>query len=107
MASLSVKRYIYDSLIIETGRYRIHKIPYNERFCLLCYSSVENEHHALFECTLYEDIRMKYNSLLDKYSWSDDILNPNCVSDAEMLGSLLLEIESVRCKCGLEFTAVV
>ena len=93
-------------LSIETGRYQVPKVPSNERFCLICYSSVENEHHALFECPLYDDVRLKYNSLLGRYSWSDDILNPNCVGDAEMLCSLLLEIESVRCNYGPEFTSV-
>ena len=42
-------------LRIETGWYE--GIPEEERLCPMCNDGVENELHALLECTLYNDLR--------------------------------------------------
>ena len=40
---------------IETGRFR--RIKPDERICPLCFNGVEDEHHFIFTCPLYDDLR--------------------------------------------------
>ena len=44
-------------LNIETGRWS--NIPRNERLCSIC-NKLEDEYHFLFECKLYDELRVKY-----------------------------------------------
>ena len=48
------------SLAIETGRYCKPTIPANERFCKACKDKVEDEHHFLIECPIYNSVRDKF-----------------------------------------------
>ena len=43
-------------LKIETGRYRVNRVPAEERLCVAC-NSVEDEFHVLMKCPLYRDAR--------------------------------------------------
>ena len=53
-------------LQIETGRWHNpHKIPRNERICIIC-NSLEDEFHFLLECSLYTDLR---NTYIKPYYW--------------------------------------
>ena len=88
-------------LRIETGRYTTPKTPRNERICLVCPSEVEDEHHVVFICPLYDTVRMKHYVFISKYNCISKIFNPGTLQDAEELGSILLEIESIRNYHGL------
>ena len=47
-------------LFIETSRY--NGTPRNERKCVLCTQNVcESEYHFLLYCSLFEELRTKYN----------------------------------------------
>ena len=54
-------------LQIETGRYQ--QIPENFRLCMFCNDQVvEDEKHFLFDCTLYNTVRLKFvKGLTEKY----------------------------------------
>ena len=45
-------------LRIETGRR--DKIPKQERFCPFCPTEVEDEHHFLFNCPIFQNLRQEY-----------------------------------------------
>ena len=47
------------SIRIETGRFERPRINENLRFCPACVdgTSVENEHHVIFKCSVYSDLR--------------------------------------------------
>ena len=59
-------------LELETGRYR--QIPSTERYCKLCDTGeVEDEHHFLLRCPLYDELR---NMLLQKaIDFDSDFMN--------------------------------
>ena len=61
-------------LEIEIGRY--HKIPREKRICKWCNltlgnAEIENEHHMLFVCDLYANLRKKLISILNKTPFND------------------------------------
>ena len=92
-------------LRIETGRFDSPKTPRDKRVCSVCANKVEDEHHVLFECLLYNEIGLKFKSLFEKYTTVKDILSPLSIGDAEVLGSVLIMIENTRGSYGLEFIA--
>ena len=51
---------------------------------------------TIFGCPLYTNVCNKYDVLLLKYPSVNTILNPTTVKDADIVGSMLLEIENVR-----------
>ena len=54
-------------LQIEVGRYCNSIIPRDERFCINCKNVVEDEHHFLFVCPLYKQLRSEFCTLLIKH----------------------------------------
>ena len=53
------------SLMCEIGRYC--NIPYEQRLCGLCeMNKVESEHHFIFECSYYSDLRNQLPNQLPK-----------------------------------------
>ena len=45
-------------LRLETGRYERGRLPVEQRICILCdKNEVEDESHAIFRCSLYDDLR--------------------------------------------------
>jgi hypothetical protein len=53
------------NLAIETGRYCKPTIRANERFCKACKDKVEDEHHFLIECPIYNSVRDKFFTLFN------------------------------------------
>ena len=56
-------------LRIETQRYYRPKVPYENRYCIVCPNhnyEIECEKHYLFSCTAYSDIRQTWLSRLEK-----------------------------------------
>jgi hypothetical protein len=54
------------SLAIETGRYCKPTIPANEWFCKACKDKVEDEHHLLIGCHIYNSVRDKFFTLCNR-----------------------------------------
>ena len=84
---------------IETGRYSDNfqkRLDREERTCIVCPLHIEDEKHVLFECPIYVTARIRHLDLMAKYPTVKEILNPLCVEDAELLGTLLLQIENIR-----------
>jgi hypothetical protein len=54
------------SLAIETGRYCKPTIPANEWFCKACKDKVEDEHHLLIGCPIYNSVRDKFFTLCNR-----------------------------------------
>ena len=50
------------NLRVETGRYGRNRLERIERKCLLCGNSndIEDEHHFIILCKVYNDLRVKY-----------------------------------------------
>ena len=79
-------------LRIETGRYERPKLTRDERTCTIC-NIVEDEHHALFDCSAHTFIRLHYVDILSRYTTVQTILNPISTDDANKIGKYILEIE--------------
>ena len=79
-------------LFIETGRYKKPKIIDIERKCVLC-NVVEDEEHAIFQCSAHSRVRYKFREIIDKYNSVPNILNPINVEDMKIIASFLRAIE--------------
>lgn len=57
----ALSRFIMSShqLRVESGRWERPKLPRQQRFCLKCKNRIEDEFHFIFECPLYNDLRVK------------------------------------------------
>ena len=88
-------------LHIETGRSTSPKTPRQQRKCSVC-DEIEDEHHVLFVCGLYNATRLKHAELFEKYKSVQEMLNPQSIKDAEDLGDALIAIENIRKQNGLE-----
>ena len=86
---------------IETGRYTTPFTPREERVCSECPLSVEDEHHVVFQCPLYRNVRMKHRDLLLRLKSIPELLNPTNIGDANEVGDLLLGINDIRRELGL------
>jgi hypothetical protein len=90
------------SLAIETGRYCKPTIPANERFCKACKDKVEDEHHFLIECPIYNSVRDKFFTLFNrKFNETTEVtinrlLNPSSVQDLNNIFLYLKESYSLR-----------
>lgn len=62
---------------------------------------LEDEHHAIFVCPLYNATRIKHAQLLQNYANVEEIFNPGNVQDAVKLGNILLDLEHKRKELGL------
>jgi hypothetical protein len=75
------------SLAIETGRYCKPTIPANDRFCKACKDKVEDEHHFLIDCPIYNSVRDKFFKLFNrKFNETTEVtigrlLNPSSSQD--------------------------
>ena len=79
-------------LRIETGRYTNPITPRDERKCRIC-QVVEDERHALFHCAAHQFIRLKFFSLICKYSTVSLILNPQSSDDVVKVATYIGELE--------------
>jgi hypothetical protein len=80
-------------LAIETGRYEGK--AREERLCIFC-DIVEDEHHVIFNCRAYDNIRNGYRGLLVENPSVKQILNPRSKEMAESVGLFLKHIEDER-----------
>ena len=80
-------------LAIETGRYS--GIAREDRLCSFC-NVVEDEHHAIFQCRAYDNIREEYKDLLQENPTVKKVLNPTNKEMAEKVGKYLKLIENRR-----------
>ena len=80
-------------LAIETGRY--HGIARQDRLCVFC-DVLEDEHHAIFDCTAYVSIREQYQDLLQDNPSVNEILNPKSKEMTTSVGTYLKLIEAER-----------
>ena len=57
---------------------------------------IEDEHHAIFDCTAYDTIREEFKDLLLENPTVNDILNPTTKEMATEVGKYLKQIEDRR-----------
>ena len=62
-------------LRIETGRYERPYVPREERLCKLCHV-LEDENHVIFNCPIFDCIRVKFSRFLSINNTVNKILNP-------------------------------
>ena len=56
----------------------------------------KDEHHVLFQCLLYNIVRLRFKDLFIRLNTVKLMLNPVNIEDAEMVGDVLLQIEKIR-----------
>ena len=64
------------SLQIEKGRYTVPYTTRENRRCTLC-ETVEDEHHVIFDCPRFTEVRRKHHHILQQYTSVREMLNPN------------------------------
>ena len=82
-------------LAVETGRYAKPIIPRNNRLCKICLV-VEDEHHVLFQCPLYNNTRLKYSAIINSSDSVTKILNPETPQALYETSKLLNDIEKIH-----------
>ena len=95
-AAITKWRLSSHDLHIETGRYTSPITPREARTCSKCPTHVEDENHVLFQCPLYESVRVKFRDTFLKLSSVHAMLNPGDIEDANMVGDILLMIDTIR-----------
>ena len=89
-------------LAIETGSFCKPTIPANERFCKACKDKVEDEHHFLIECPIYNSVRDKFFTLFNrKFNETAEVtinrlLNPSSSQDLNNICLYLKEFYPLR-----------
>ena len=83
-------------LNIEEGRHTTPFTPRNERTCSTCTICIEDEHHVIFNCPLYNNVRIKFPELFTKLPTIDKFLSPTNIKDASDVGEILLQIKEIR-----------
>ena len=53
-------------LQVEVGRYKTQPIPRENRICTNC-RILEDEHHAIFVCPMFDTIREEFIQMVEKY----------------------------------------
>ena len=81
------------NLMIETGRYMTPYTSREQRLCTLC-QSIKDEHHAIFICPRYTDLRENH-VFLNEYTAVGDVLKPK-YTHMKDVASFLHSIESRR-----------
>ena len=92
------------NLAIETGRYCKPIIPANERYCKSCKDKVEDEHHFLIDCPIYNQVREKFFTLFNKQMYPNEtsmesinrLLNPSSIQELKNICSYLKESYPLR-----------
>ena len=75
------------NLQIERGRYTVPSTPRENRLCTLC-ETVEDEHHVIFHCPRFDDVRRTHVRLLQQYQTVGEMLNPNFANMNNVAGML-------------------
>ena len=79
-------------LYIETGRHKRPKIERNERKCIIC-NTLEDENHAIFECSAHRIIRMNYVQIITTLPTVRMFLNPETIDLMKDVAKFLGKIE--------------
>ena len=82
--------------VLKRGDILHQELPREERICSRCPAYVEDEEHVLFQCPLYECVRVKFRDTFMKLSTVHAMLNPTDIHDANMVGDILLNIDKIR-----------
>ena len=85
------------NLAIEKGRHSRPKIPREQRICLNC-KIIEDEHHVIFTCPLYNNIRRQYRHIFDNFRSVKQFLNPRSKDDLYAIANILEKIEKTHSK---------
>ena len=80
-------------LAIETGRY--NNTAREDRLCSFC-GVVEDEQHAIFDCSAYDSIREQFEDLLEEHPTVNNFLNPTTKETATEVGKYLKLLEERR-----------
>ena len=88
-------------LKIETGRREKPFVPRALRLCTTC-GVVEDEEHVVYNCPLYNPIRLTFREFMIKYPVVTRVFNPENADDARELGRFLIAIEKERKRLGLQ-----
>ena len=84
------------SLNIEKGRYTSPITPRQDRTCQACPTCVEDEHHVLFKCPSYDIVRVRFRDAFQRLNTVRLMLNPSNITDASIVGDILLHVEEIR-----------
>ena len=81
------------SIRIETSRFERPRIDENLRICLACNdgTSVENEHHVIFQCSVYSDLRMAW---LRKIKTPDDFSELFSDQNSSLASLIIFHLET-------------
>ena len=88
-------------LKVETGRRETPFVPRALRLCTTC-GVVEDEEHVVYNCPLYNAIRVTFREFVTKYPVVTRVFNPENSDDARELGKFLIAIEKERKRLGLQ-----
>ena len=92
---LSKWRLSSHGLNIEKGRYTSPITPRQDRTCQACPHCVEDEHHVLFNCPLYDIVRVRFRDAFQRLNTVRLMLNPSNIKDAKIVGDILLHVEEI------------
>ena len=81
-------------LRIETGRYERPFIPRKEILCLEC-GILEDEQRIIFDCPLYDNIRLPFRNYLSSYNTVKKVLNP-VLDSIKTTATLLYKLEDLK-----------
>ena len=87
-------------LRIETGKYERPFVLRDERLCAICHV-LEDEDHVIFECTVFNDTRIKFNRPLSINNTVKKVLYPKYEVIKET-SKLLYEIDNIKEKQRVE-----
>ena len=76
-------------------------VPREFRVCATC-GVLEDEEHVIYNCSLYDEIRLQFQGFLQSYPELTRVLNPVNTNDARDLGKFLNAIEQERKNLGLQ-----
>ena len=82
------------NLAIETGRYTTPYTERPDRICTMC-RSLEDEHHVIFICPRYNDIRTIHTQLLENTTSVAELLNPS-YDNTKRAANFIHDIEKRR-----------
>ena len=79
-------------LFVETGRRKKPQPPRDERLCIVC-MVIEDEHHAIFDCTAHNFIRTDYEEHININNTVAKMLNPQSHQEVKRVAEYLRKIE--------------
>ena len=84
---MSNKNSLFLFLFLFLKKVHIPSTPRENRLCTLC-ETVEDEHHVIFHCPRFDDVRRTHVRLLQQYQTVGEMLNPNFANMNNVAGML-------------------